>query len=97
MDPAVLALTEAELKEQEERNAITELLYYSSRGNVARMKMIIAQRRVNVRLLPGFRSPWRLSRSIGGIIEMFTTECIIFEGGLRPCTPRSTLTSPAAP
>ena len=50
MDVVSIALTEAELKEQEERNAITELLYAAFRGSVARMQMIIAHRRLDVRL-----------------------------------------------
>ena len=78
MDPAVLALTEAELKEQEERNAITELLYYSSRGNVARMKMIIAHRRVNVRLSPCSCPPCRLLHRIGGIVGIVRVDCLAF-------------------
>ena len=93
MDPGVLALTEAELKEQEERNAITELLYHSSRGNVARMKMIIAHRRVNVRLLPCSPPPCGLIHSMGGIIGVFNVDCLAFNVGSPPCTPRSTLPS----
>ena len=46
----MVALSEAELREEEQRKTITEVLYFASRGNVARMKMIIAHRRVNVRL-----------------------------------------------
>ena len=97
MDPAILALTEAELKEQEERNAITELLYYSSRGNVARMKMIIAQRRVNVRFSLCSRPPCRLLNGIGGIVEMFRVDRLAFEEGSPPRTPRSTLPSSCSP
>lgn len=44
-----LLLSEAERKEKEERSAITELLYFASTGNVARMQALIALHNTNVR------------------------------------------------
>ena len=70
MDLASLALSEAELKEEEQRNTITELLHFASRGNVVRMKMIIAHRRVNVRFPPWCLPPCRLFRMLEGINQI---------------------------
>ena len=42
-------LSEAERKEQEERSAISELLFFASTGNVARMQALIALYNTNVR------------------------------------------------
>ena len=42
-------LSEAERREQEERSAITELLFFASTGNVARMQALIALYDTNVR------------------------------------------------
>ena len=49
-----MTLSETEAKEQEERNAITELLFFASTGNVARMQTLIACRgiAVSIRTLP---------------------------------------------
>jgi len=55
MDSAALTLSEAELREIDERNAITELLFYASRGHVARMQSVIAICGVKVRI----SAPWR--------------------------------------
>ena len=44
-----LLLSEAERKEQEERSVITELLFFASTGNVARMQALIALYNTNVR------------------------------------------------
>ncbi len=43
-----MMLSETELKEQEERNAVTELLFLASTGNVARMQTLIACHRIAV-------------------------------------------------
>ena len=51
MDTAAPTLSEAELRELDERNAITELLFYASRGHVARMQSVIASRGLKVRTL----------------------------------------------
>ena len=42
-------LSEAERREKEERSAMTELLYFASTGNVARMQALIALYNTNVR------------------------------------------------
>ena len=44
-----LFLSEAERREQEERSAITELLFSASTGNVARMQALLALHNTNVR------------------------------------------------
>ena len=56
-----MTLSETELKEQEERNAITELLFFASTGNVARMQTLIACRGVAVSIRDPFaQKPQRL-------------------------------------
>ena len=55
---------------------ITELLHFASRGNVARMKMLIAHRRVNVRILPSSHSACRLSQSTVNTIRFLKGFCL---------------------
>ena len=57
-----MTLSETEVKEQEERNAITELLFFASTGNVARMQTLIAFRGVAVSIRnPPVQEPQRPS------------------------------------
>lgn len=76
-----MALTEAELREQEDRNVITELLHFASRGNVARMKLLIAHRRVNVRSFPCSYLTCRLLHSIETTTRILNEFCLIFRRG----------------
>ena len=62
MEATSMTLSETEIKEQEERNAITELLFFASTGNVARMQTLIAFRGVAVSICnPPVQKPQRPS------------------------------------
>ena len=84
MDVVSITLTEAELKEQEERNAITELLYAASRGSVVRMQMTIAHRRLDVRLSPHSHSACEPPHSLG--MQQNNANCMLSssQGELSP-------------
>jgi hypothetical protein len=76
MEATSMTLSETELKEQEERNAITELLFFASTGNVVRMQTLIACRGVTVSIrTPPVQKPQRLMVH-GNCTDHFGTDAL---------------------